>query len=120
MRYKQNFNSNMVYVQSLQVTSQFFRLQLHQYFFHFFLAKFLFEKLNSFIIMVIFNAHQTVLSFCLLLLVENVKKLLRNLEYSKSQNKLNDLILNLTPENTTQHSRIERQSHTKEAQQPPK
>ena len=38
-----------------------------------------------------------------------------------SINKLNDLILiNMTPENTTQHSRIELQSHTKKAQQPPK
>ena len=37
-----------------------------------------------------------------------------------NNNKLNDLILNLTPENMTQHSRIEWQSHTKEAQQPPK
>ena len=35
-----------------------------------------------------------------------------------SVNKTNDLILNLTPENVTQHSRIERQLHTKEAQHP--
>ena len=33
-------------------------------------------------------------------------------------NKLNDLILNLTRENMTQHSRIEWQLHTKEAQHP--
>ena len=36
------------------------------------------------------------------------------------RNKTNDLILNLTPENVTQHSRTEQQLHTKEAQHPPK
>ena len=36
----------------------------------------------------------------------------------KIANKTNDLILNLRPENVTQHSRIEEQLHTKEAQHP--
>ena len=35
-----------------------------------------------------------------------------------NKNKTNDLILNLTLENVTQHSGIERQLHTKEARHP--
>ena len=37
---------------------------------------------------------------------------------AKYLNETNDLILNLTPKNITQHSRIEEQLHTKEAQHP--
>ena len=37
---------------------------------------------------------------------------------SWNKNKTNNPILNLTPENIIQHSRIEEQLHTKEAQHP--
>ena len=41
-----------------------------------------------------------------------------NKEITPPINKINDPILNLTPENITQHSGIEWQLHTKEAQHP--
>ena len=40
------------------------------------------------------------------------------ISFNNKSNKTNDLMLNLTPENVTQHSRIEWQLHTKEAQHP--
>ena len=47
------------------------------------------------------------------------KAITRNFKHrSNPINKTNDLILNLSPENMTQHSRIERQLYTKEAQHP--
>ena len=39
-------------------------------------------------------------------------------DYLNDRNKTNDPILDLTPENITQHSGIEGQLHTKEAQHP--
>ena len=46
-----------------------------------------------------------------ILLLYNVITLIKQMVLHS--NKTNDLILNLTPENMTQHSRIERQLHTK-------
>ena len=43
--------------------------------------------------------------------------MVKTIDY-QNKNKTNNLILNLTPEKVTQHSRIERQLHTKEAQHP--
>ena len=70
----------------------------------------------EFLVVVIYKVLEIaeVLNVCIL------PAIVRPLPSQHLINKLHDLMLNLTPENTTQHSRIERQSHTKEAQQPPK